>query len=638
MAMTKPTSEQVTFLQTGTGATARTVDDKLKDTVSVKDFGAVGDGVTDDSAAIQAAITASFGKTLYFPAGTYNLITSPFNNASGMQLGGTLTSNTKWVGSSASLICNSVLHRSHMVYINCAGYRFEISGLNFNGNNKLLVCMRVDSVSNTSTINLSHCQFTNGRSITVSGVGGYIATGGFQSSGGFESVIISDCIVDSFTRVAGASVPGSAGSFGISIPVSGADYTKFSSVSDCVISNITCDDTGSSATNFDCDGVSITCPISALTTYTYSQTIVCGNRFLNCKGRDVKIQTEECNISSNASYRDILPINGGFSAIDVQITSGIVSNNLFHFNPTSGGLSSFSSDGSVTSSSNVIGFYQGTNTPRSRNITVENNQVFNNVASATGTLLSFYIGTDGFATTSTTPMYVTIRGNKVAGIGACTYFGQITLQEAASQPAYHTISDNSISYMTTAFLAGSGTPEWSKNIYSIQGNNHDSAAVRHLVNVSSPTTYYTANISAINNNNIGLEVDSTIYPTVRNTASGFIQRMKVLGSDESNVGGTIAIQSVIIAPEATYAFPLRGYTGYGTIRIVTSDGGDATTCMFSNGSTTNTSIISGASIALGNTTNPDTALFVNIWSDTSQTISIKNRLAVSRVFTVYTFG
>jgi hypothetical protein len=69
MAMTKPTSEQVTFLQTGTGATARTVDAKLKDTVSVKDFGAVGDGVADDTAAMQAAHNT--GKIVYYNAGRY---------------------------------------------------------------------------------------------------------------------------------------------------------------------------------------------------------------------------------------------------------------------------------------------------------------------------------------------------------------------------------------------------------------------------------------------------------------------------------------------------------------------------------------------------------------------------------------
>ena len=62
------------FTQSGTGATARTVDSKLKDIVSVKDFGATGDGATDDTAAIQAAITYCTGtkdRTLYFPTGTY---------------------------------------------------------------------------------------------------------------------------------------------------------------------------------------------------------------------------------------------------------------------------------------------------------------------------------------------------------------------------------------------------------------------------------------------------------------------------------------------------------------------------------------------------------------------------------------
>lgn len=43
------------------------------DRVSVKDFGAVGDGVTDDTAAINSAISSlTAGATVYFPAGTYS--------------------------------------------------------------------------------------------------------------------------------------------------------------------------------------------------------------------------------------------------------------------------------------------------------------------------------------------------------------------------------------------------------------------------------------------------------------------------------------------------------------------------------------------------------------------------------------
>jgi hypothetical protein len=48
-------------------------------TTSVKEFGAVGDGVTDDRAAIQTAF--QLGKAIYFPEGTYLLKSKTQNNA-----------------------------------------------------------------------------------------------------------------------------------------------------------------------------------------------------------------------------------------------------------------------------------------------------------------------------------------------------------------------------------------------------------------------------------------------------------------------------------------------------------------------------------------------------------------------------
>jgi len=56
------------FEQTGSGAVKRTVESKLQDVVSVKDFGAVGDGLANDRPAILAAIGAASasGVAVYF--------------------------------------------------------------------------------------------------------------------------------------------------------------------------------------------------------------------------------------------------------------------------------------------------------------------------------------------------------------------------------------------------------------------------------------------------------------------------------------------------------------------------------------------------------------------------------------------
>lgn len=61
----------VTFTQAGTGAVARSAQDKMREWVSVKDFGAVGDGSTDDTTAIAAAIAAS--RFVWMPPGTYKI-------------------------------------------------------------------------------------------------------------------------------------------------------------------------------------------------------------------------------------------------------------------------------------------------------------------------------------------------------------------------------------------------------------------------------------------------------------------------------------------------------------------------------------------------------------------------------------
>ena len=71
-------SSRVGFIAAEAGAVASTVENKLRESLSLKDFGAVGDGVADDTNAVNLwfAAVLTTGKTGYAPAGTYKC-TSP---------------------------------------------------------------------------------------------------------------------------------------------------------------------------------------------------------------------------------------------------------------------------------------------------------------------------------------------------------------------------------------------------------------------------------------------------------------------------------------------------------------------------------------------------------------------------------
>ena len=74
---------------TPTGAINRAINFKLAEIVSVTDFGATGDGTTNDTTAIQNALNSlTLGGTLYFPPGTYltNTLTIPNTSEKAIKL------------------------------------------------------------------------------------------------------------------------------------------------------------------------------------------------------------------------------------------------------------------------------------------------------------------------------------------------------------------------------------------------------------------------------------------------------------------------------------------------------------------------------------------------------------------------
>ena len=81
-------SSLIGYTEGASGTVATTVQAKFQEVLSVKDFGATGDGTTDDTSAIQAALNAlytaatvnlQYGATLYFPKGVYKCGALTFN-------------------------------------------------------------------------------------------------------------------------------------------------------------------------------------------------------------------------------------------------------------------------------------------------------------------------------------------------------------------------------------------------------------------------------------------------------------------------------------------------------------------------------------------------------------------------------
>jgi hypothetical protein len=113
-------SSLVGFIQSGTGAQARTVQAKDREILSIVDFGADPTGSADSTTAISNAFTAaSAGATIWFPSGTYKVGSVNFTGKA-----------INLFGYGATITCTSA---TGAVYKTDHGNKLQVRGISFTG-------------------------------------------------------------------------------------------------------------------------------------------------------------------------------------------------------------------------------------------------------------------------------------------------------------------------------------------------------------------------------------------------------------------------------------------------------------------------------------------------------------------------
>lgn len=133
--------------------------------VNVLDYGAMGNGTADDTSAIQAAINASAGSTVYFPKGTYLV-----SNIGGLNYAGTrLVGESKYTsvisvksGTTGSIISNTNSAAGTSAFCEISNFKFDLNTIN-------VIAVDLSSMNNCVVHN---CSFEGGTSFgTATGTG-----------------------------------------------------------------------------------------------------------------------------------------------------------------------------------------------------------------------------------------------------------------------------------------------------------------------------------------------------------------------------------------------------------------------------------------------------------------------------------
>lgn len=626
----------VTFLQAGTGAVARSVQSKLREEVSVTDFGADTTGTIDCTAALQAAV-ASGAKSIYFPRGNYIVSAAHTIN---------LINDVEIYGEGVITYSGSTLANNIWTFV-CGGYNFILSGLTFIGSNLAAGGVYVRNTTSMTgdlpNATVKGCVFKNFRMLAVTD-----RNFGLLVAGSFNTVYITGNRVENITRAAGTGVVSISGTTGIGASVVNLGGGELRWIRQCIhtgnsISNISGGDAAGSAANYDYDGIVFASPNpsnfpsadGSHKVFPPSLFISSGNTYTNCRGRAIKVQgignISDEKIVRNAGYC----ISGGSVEIDLQYGVGTITNIAYmYYDYLSGGVATSPLNGGVVLAQVYQGVYYN---EKSTGAVVDTLTIYNEIKSgiANADINGIVSATLGYGDAIDRPLVsisnVIVNRN---GIGCI-----VTSDFPPTNAGLLSLNNISVAKINHAAVLVSNTNAGrilnATNIINLDGVKTPANAKPFFADSS---TYAGAGWGGIVN---GFNIQGFQLDYVGSTASTKQTPMLVGGALtglESH--GALSVQSVSIADDASYAFERRGLTPNRALIGITVDY-DSTTNGVLSCSDNAIYVIAARSPnsfeASTTGTNPDVDNKVNLWF-TGGKLNIKNRLGSSRIFTIWFLG
>lgn len=167
----QPTDEGVSTLVTTATATRTALDNAYRQSISITEYGATGDGVTDDSAAVQAtidAVAAQGGGECFVPPGVYS-IGAPLAPRAGVSLRGANSASSRLIVPVGSTTGNPLIFRTtgEDAWIE----DLTISNLGFEGRwgefPSEVSANGLVTLKYVRRLTIDHCHFKNSRAFTL---------------------------------------------------------------------------------------------------------------------------------------------------------------------------------------------------------------------------------------------------------------------------------------------------------------------------------------------------------------------------------------------------------------------------------------------------------------------------------------